>query len=75
MTALRTNDRARTHPKTRPAVCPLSAHNPRTAWPCPDDESTFFIALSKCIATHRKMQDITQMELAERLGISQQAMN
>src|SRR5690606_39327857 len=40
-----------------------------------DDEHAFFIALGQRIATQRKARDITQVELAERLGISQQAMN
>ena len=40
-----------------------------------DDERAFFIALGQRIAEQRKAQDITQVELAERLGISQQAMN
>ena len=40
-----------------------------------DDERAFFIALGQRIAVQRKTQDITQVELAERLGISQQAMN
>ena len=40
-----------------------------------DDERAFFIALGQRIAIQRKTQDITQAELAERLGISQQAMN
>ncbi len=40
-----------------------------------DDERAFFIALGQRIATQRKAQDITQVDLAERLGISQQAMN
>jgi transcriptional regulator with XRE-family HTH domain len=40
-----------------------------------DDDRAFFIALGQRIATQRKAQDITQVELAERLGISQQAMN
>lgn len=40
-----------------------------------DDERAFFIALGQRIATQRKTQDITQVDLAERLGISQQAMN
>lgn len=40
-----------------------------------DDDRAFFIALGQRIAIQRKAQDITQVELAERLGISQQAMN
>lgn len=40
-----------------------------------DDERAFFIALGQRIAIQRKTQDITQVDLAERLGISQQAMN
>jgi transcriptional regulator with XRE-family HTH domain len=40
-----------------------------------DDERAFFIALGQRIAAQRKAQGITQVELAERLGISQQAMN
>lgn len=40
-----------------------------------DDERAFFIALGQRIAAQRKAQDITQAQLAEQLGISQQAMN
>src|SRR5690606_5854840 len=40
-----------------------------------DDERAFFIALGQRIAAQRKTQGITQVDLAERLGISQQAMN
>ncbi len=39
------------------------------------DEHAFFVALGARIAAQRKQQDLTQVELAERLGISQQAMN
>lgn len=40
-----------------------------------DDERTFFIELGQRIALRRKEQDITQAQLAELLGVSQQAMN
>lgn len=40
-----------------------------------DDERAFFIALGARIALQRKACDITQVDLAERLGVSQQAMN
>jgi transcriptional regulator with XRE-family HTH domain len=40
-----------------------------------DDDRAFFIALGTRIAAQRKTQAITQVELAEQLGISQQAMN
>ncbi|MCR6497142.1 helix-turn-helix domain-containing protein [Thermomonas sp. S9] len=40
-----------------------------------DDERAFFIALGQRIAAQRKAQGITQVELAETLGVSQQAMN
>lgn len=40
-----------------------------------DDDRAFFIALGARIAAQRKTQAITQVELAEKLGISQQAMN
>jgi len=40
-----------------------------------DDERAFFIALGQRIAAQRKAQGLTQVELAERLGVSQQAMN
>lgn len=39
------------------------------------DERAFFIALGARIASYRKAQDMTQAELAEQLGVSQQAMN
>jgi transcriptional regulator with XRE-family HTH domain len=39
------------------------------------DERAFFVALGARIAAHRKKHDITQAELADSLGISQQAMN
>lgn len=37
-----------------------------------DDERTFFIALGARIARLRKDQGITQVQLAEQLGVSQQ---
>ncbi|WP_225444874.1 helix-turn-helix domain-containing protein [Pseudomarimonas arenosa] len=40
-----------------------------------DDERAFFIELGQRIAQRRKDQGITQMQLAELLGVSQQAMN
>lgn len=40
-----------------------------------DDERAFFIALGQRIAEQRKARAITQVQLAEQLGISQQAMN
>lgn len=40
-----------------------------------DDERAFFIALGGRIADQRKAQGITQVAVAEALGISQQAMN
>ncbi len=40
-----------------------------------DDERAFYIALGQRISVQRKAQDITQVQLAEQLGISQQAMN
>lgn len=40
-----------------------------------DDERAFFVALGQRITIQRKAQDITQAQLAEQLGISQQAMN
>ena len=40
-----------------------------------DDERAFFIALGGRIAAQRKAQGITQVQLAEHLGVSQQAMN
>lgn len=40
-----------------------------------DDERAFFIALGQRIAEQRKACAITQVQLAEQLGISQQAMN
>ncbi|HRQ66745.1 MAG TPA: helix-turn-helix domain-containing protein [Xanthomonadaceae bacterium] len=40
-----------------------------------DDERAFFIELGQRIAQRRKALDITQVQLAEILGISQQAMN
>lgn len=40
-----------------------------------DDERAFFIALGQRIAEQRKARGITQVQLAEQLGISQQAMN
>ena len=53
---------------------PLTAHSPH-GMAISDDERAFFIALGQRIAVQRKTQDITQVELAEQLGISQQAMN
>ncbi|RMH87484.1 XRE family transcriptional regulator [Lysobacter pythonis] len=40
-----------------------------------DDERAFFIALGQRIAQQRKACGITQVQLAEQLGVSQQAMN
>ena len=40
-----------------------------------DDERAFFIALGGRIARIRKEQDITQAQLAELIGVSQQTMN
>lgn len=40
-----------------------------------NDERAFFIDLGSRITAHRKEQGITQMQLAEILGVSQQAMN
>ncbi len=40
-----------------------------------DDERAFFIELGQRIAQRRKDLDITQAQLAELLGVSQQAMN
>jgi transcriptional regulator with XRE-family HTH domain len=47
----------------------------RAAMAISQDERTFFIELGARIAALRKAQGITQMQLAEILGISQQAMN
>lgn len=52
----------------------LTAHTPH-GMAISDDERAFFIALGARIALQRKACDITQVDLAERLGISQQAMN
>ena len=40
-----------------------------------DDERAFFIELGQRIAQRRKEQGLTQAQLAELLGVSQQAMN
>ena len=40
-----------------------------------DDDRAFFVTLGQRIALRRKTQAITQVQLAEVLGISQQAMN
>ena len=40
-----------------------------------DDDRAFFVTLGQRIALRRKTQAITQVQLAEQLGISQQAMN
>jgi transcriptional regulator with XRE-family HTH domain len=40
-----------------------------------DDDRAFFVSLGQRIAERRKALTVTQVELAERLGISQQAMN
>jgi transcriptional regulator with XRE-family HTH domain len=40
-----------------------------------DDERAFFIALGGRIAQQRKAQAITQAQLADLLGVAQQAMN
>lgn len=40
-----------------------------------DDDRAFFVSLGQRIAQRRKAQGITQVQLAEQLDISQQAMN
>lgn len=40
-----------------------------------DKERTFFVKLGARIATLRKAQNITQLELADALGVSQQTIN
>lgn len=52
----------------------ITAHTPH-GMAISDDERAFFIALGGRIAQQRKAQGITQVELAETLGVSQQAMN
>lgn len=52
----------------------LTTHTPH-GMAISDDERAFFIALGGRIAAQRKAQGITQVELAETLGVSQQAMN
>jgi transcriptional regulator with XRE-family HTH domain len=54
---------------------------PTLSLPCLDavaistDERAFFIALGQRIAKLRKEQDITQVQLAELLGVTQQTVN
>lgn len=52
----------------------ITAHTPH-GMAISDDERAFFIALGGRIAAQRKAQGITQVELAETSGVSQQAMN
>lgn len=52
----------------------LTTHTPH-GMAISNDERAFFIALGSRIAAQRKAQGITQVELAETLGVSQQAMN
>lgn len=52
----------------------LTTHTPH-GMAISDNERAFFIALGGRIAAQRKAQGITQVELAETLGVSQQAMN
>jgi len=47
----------------------------RTTMAISQDERAFFVELGSRIAQLRKEQGITQMQLAEILGVSQQAMN
>lgn len=47
----------------------------RAAMAISQDERAFFVELGSRIAALRKQQGITQVQLAEILGISQQAMN
>lgn len=47
----------------------------RTTMAISQDERAFFVELGQRIAELRKEQGITQMQLAEILGVSQQAMN
>ena len=47
----------------------------RAAMAISQDERAFFVELGSRIAALRKERGITQMQLAEMLGVSQQAMN
>lgn len=52
-----------TTPRTRPAPMAVS-----------DDERAFYVALGQRIATLRKAQGLTQVQLAEHLGVAQQTL-
>ena len=47
----------------------------RTAMAISQDEREFFVALGSRIAQHRKDSNLTQVQLAETLGVSQPTMN
>lgn len=47
----------------------------RTAMAISQDEREFFVALGSRIALHRKDSNLTQVQLAETLGVSQPTMN
>jgi transcriptional regulator with XRE-family HTH domain len=47
----------------------------RTAMAISQDERDFFVALGSRIAQHRKESNLTQVQLAETLGVSQPTMN
>lgn len=52
-----------TTPRTRPTPMAVS-----------DDERAFYVALGQRIATLRKAQGLTQVQLAEHLGVAQQTL-
>ena len=52
----------------------LDASSPSSAVAMADHERAFYVRLGERIATTRKTQGITQVQLAEQLGVAQQTM-
>ena len=52
----------------------IFTHSTHTPMAISDQERAFFIQLGLRVAEQRKQQDITQVQLAEALGVSQQTM-
>jgi transcriptional regulator with XRE-family HTH domain len=49
-------------------------HDPTAAMTISAEERAFFVSLGERIATLRRTRDITQVQLAEALGVSQQTL-
>lgn len=52
----------------------LDSPDPTDSYPVAATDKTFYAKLGRRIAERRKAQDITQVQLAERLGVAQQTL-